>query len=269
MKDVTYWIIKEDKNLDIQVGNAIYTTSKKKVPVQVGDYIFIIEDVNGKWGIQTLWTVEEVKEIGEKKEIPERIIVIMYKYEVFDIRHLDHYIFSLSCIKNYKNPDRDFRYFKKLMPVEVPMILKGDVNEIRSLIGFTFYNMHRDHQIGFLNFLGLQDLSQKYIVYNEKKLLEKMNDYVTVHIINPSEQFLKSIEFFKKMFGSEFYSKLSFSEGQNMKNISYAINQEKVLLEYLGELKKYFGPSFKIKENARFDKYYLEFKMSPIVFKID
>lgn len=260
--------MKDYGQLNNQGSEAYLTINKKKVPVQERDIIFLLEYLNGRWGFQTQWRIDGVKKGEAKTDIPERITVEMYLDERFEFRPLDNFVYTLSYIRNYKRPEKGFRLFRNLTPIEASMILRGKVDEVRSLIGFTFYNMHRDHRICFLEKLGLKDLRQEYVVYDEYELLNKMNEYVIDHIINPSEQFLESVKLFKKMFGDENYSKLSFSDDQNIKSTSYAINQENALKEYLENVKSNFGPFFRKRENRSFDKNYNQIRKSPLVLKV-
>lgn len=209
--------------------------------------------------------VEDVKEISEKTDIPKRKVIVMHLQELFDYRPLDHFVYSLTQIKDYKNPDRIFRSIKKITKEEADMIENGQLNEGRSLIGFTFFNMQREHQMGFLNYLGLQDYSQSYIVYNTEETLEKLNEYVVDHIINPSLQLLESVELFKKIFGIKDHSQLSFSDGDIKHNAS---NQEKVLNEYLAELRKHFGKNIERVYRNNTYEYSQALQKTPLILKV-
>ncbi|MCH7411109.1 hypothetical protein MM239_17020 [Belliella sp. DSM 111904] len=263
-----FWIVKYNFIPSPEVGY-FYFTEKRNIPQKEGDFVFVLERLMGEWHFTSLFKIMEIKKNEDKTELES--LIIFTKREIFEPKPLENFKFSLANIKNYVNPIIHFRSWKKITADEGKMILFSNINEIRSLIGFTFYNMHQDHRKCFLYFLGIFDFNQSYYVYNTFEVLSKLNEYITHQILNPSYQFLESLKLFKEMFGEENYIKLSFAAKDERSNPSIASDQEKIIKQYLPELEKNFGTNFKFRnEELIFSEEYIKkIKKNPLVLKVN
>ncbi|SDD34063.1 hypothetical protein SAMN04488104_102515 [Algoriphagus faecimaris] len=268
------WILKRDSSLTISENEAVRSwNSNRKFTGKKGDFVILLEYFSRIWVFSRFCTIKSV-ELGKDQVEGEkgRIIVRLdLGMEFGMLKPLENFKFSLLAVKNYSNPAKHFRTWKEITIEELNAILFDNVDLKRSLLGFTFYEMHLEHRKAFLNFLGLSDFSQDYIVHDLEKILIKLNDYVVDSIINPGHQFLEGVKLFKEMFGNEIYSNLSIADHENSVRVTYAVDQEEVLKKYLNNLEQYFGSAFINSKNeySNRDEYYRKSLKSPIVLKIN
>lgn len=267
------WILKRDSSLTILENEAVRIwSSNRKFSGKSGDSVILLEYVNRIWVFSRFCTIKSVESgkervEGEKGRITVRLDLGM---DFGLLKPLDNFKFSLLAVKNYSNPAKYFRTWKEITIEELNFILFDTVDLKRSLLGFTFYEMHLEHRKAFLNFLGLSDFNQNYVVHDIKEVLIKLNDYVVHSIINPGHQFLEGAKLFREIFGEKTFSNLAFSDHQDSNRFSLARNQERVLLEYLKNLERYFGKYF----NEVIDRYFIEEDYywkglkSPIILKL-
>lgn len=268
------WILKRDSSLTILENQAVRIwNSKRKFAGKSGDSVILLEYVNRIWVFSRFYTIKSVETGKEQVEGEKgRITVRLDLGKDFGLlKPLENFKFSLLAVKNYSNPSMHFRTWKEITFQELNFILNDNLDTGRSLIGFTFYEMHLEHRKAFLNFLGLSDFDQHYVVHDLDEILTKLNDYIVHSILNPGYQFLEGVKLFKEIFGEKTYSNLTISDQQDSVVFSFARNQEKVLMEYLGTLERFFGKNFnKVSERyfLRGD-YYEKSLKNPMILKLE
>lgn len=268
------WILRRDSNLTILENEAVRIwNSNRKFGGKSGDSVILLEYVNRVWVFSRFCTIKSIDSGKEQVEGEKGRITVKLSLgaELGVQRSLDKFKFSLLAVKNYSNPVKHFRTWKEITVEELNFILFDKVDFRRSLLGFTFYEMHIEHRKAFLNFLGLSDFDQYYVVHDLKRGLIKLNDYVIHSIVNPGYQFLEGVKLFKEMFGDEVYSNLLISDNENSIRSSSAKNQEEVLKKYLQNLEQYFGNAFLNKIEGDFNKNEYNWKSlkNPIILKIN
>lgn len=268
------WILKRDSSLTFLENEAVRIwNSNRKFSGKSGDSVILLEYINRIWVFSRFCTIKSVESgkeriEGEKGRVTVRLDLGM---DFGLLKPLDNFKFSLLAVKNYSNPAKHFRTWKEITIEELNFILFDTVDLKRSLLGFTFYEMHLEHRKAFLNFLGLSDFNQDYVVHDLKKVLINLNDYVVHSIINPGFQFLEGVKLFREIFGEKTFSNLAFSDHQDSNRFSFARNQERRLIGYLGELERYFGTNFNqvLDRSLLGGDYYWKSLKNPIILRLN